>query len=266
MGKRKAITKKTRFEVFKRDKFRCQYCGSSAPEVVLEIDHMMPVSKGGHNDIMNLITSCKACNAGKRHRELSDDSVITKQKQQLEELQERREQIKLMTQWREELLKQQTELSDSVERIIQKFLMTANKELTDYGKEIIRGWLYKFPYNVIVDAVQDAMSQYPLSDTGWKGWEMVPKIAYMKDLKTKDPSLATALFFKNIIIKRYGNCAKYDSYALVGLMKEIIEKGKEREVRAAINRSPIGFYIGSEDYDALIKDFHALNNGEKTNA
>lgn len=47
--KRKSISKKLRFEVFKRDKFTCQYCGRKAPDVVLQIDHISPVSKGGKN-------------------------------------------------------------------------------------------------------------------------------------------------------------------------------------------------------------------------
>jgi len=45
--KRKAIPKKTRFEVFKRDSFTCQHCGRKAPDVVLQVDHLKPVSKGG---------------------------------------------------------------------------------------------------------------------------------------------------------------------------------------------------------------------------
>lgn len=48
--KRVPISKALRFEVFKRDSFTCQYCGRSAPEVVLEVDHIVPVSKGGTND------------------------------------------------------------------------------------------------------------------------------------------------------------------------------------------------------------------------
>mgnify|MGYP003405974009 CR=1 FL=1 len=51
--KRKTISKKIRFEVFKRDNFTCQYCGRMAPDVVLEVDHINPVSKGGDNDISN---------------------------------------------------------------------------------------------------------------------------------------------------------------------------------------------------------------------
>ena len=37
--KRKSISKKARFEVFKRDSFTCQYCGRTAPDVVLHLDH-----------------------------------------------------------------------------------------------------------------------------------------------------------------------------------------------------------------------------------
>lgn len=68
MTKRQPISKALRFEVFKRDKFTCQYCGRSAPDVNLQIDHIHPVAKGGDNDILNLITSCADCNSGKRDR------------------------------------------------------------------------------------------------------------------------------------------------------------------------------------------------------
>lgn len=60
-----AISKKLRFEVFKRDGFQCQYCGKSSPNVVLEIDHIIPISEGGQNNLENLITSCFDCNRGK---------------------------------------------------------------------------------------------------------------------------------------------------------------------------------------------------------
>lgn len=69
---RKAMSKKLRFEVFKRDKFVCQYCGAHPPSVVLHVDHINPVSKGGSNDMDNLITACQPCNSGKSDIELSD--------------------------------------------------------------------------------------------------------------------------------------------------------------------------------------------------
>lgn len=65
MTVRAAISKRLRFDVFKRDGFVCQYCGSHPPAVVLEVDHINPVSNGGATDIDNLITSCFACNRGK---------------------------------------------------------------------------------------------------------------------------------------------------------------------------------------------------------
>lgn len=65
MSTRKAVSKGTRFDIFRRDSFVCHYCGRQPPEVVLEIDHITPIAKGGDNDQMNLITSCRDCNAGK---------------------------------------------------------------------------------------------------------------------------------------------------------------------------------------------------------
>jgi len=68
---RVAISKRVRFEVFKRDSFTCQYCGAMPPKVPLEVDHVIPVSKGGDNHRMNLITSCFSCNRGKSNIELT---------------------------------------------------------------------------------------------------------------------------------------------------------------------------------------------------
>ena len=99
MNKRKSISKKLRFEVFKRDKFMCQYCGATLPGTTLEIDHIKPVAKGGGNDLLNLVTSCFECNRGKSDKTLDDDSAVTKKKNQLDLLQENREQMEMMLEW-----------------------------------------------------------------------------------------------------------------------------------------------------------------------
>jgi hypothetical protein len=63
---RPGISKKTRFDVFKRDQFQCTYCGAHPSEtVLLELDHVHPVAEGGTNDIDNLVTACWDCNRGK---------------------------------------------------------------------------------------------------------------------------------------------------------------------------------------------------------
>lgn len=57
-----------RFHVLARDNFTCGYCGSKPPEVKLEVDHIVPRSKGGKAVLSNLRTSCYACNIGKGNK------------------------------------------------------------------------------------------------------------------------------------------------------------------------------------------------------
>lgn len=71
MTKRKQISKRVRFEVFKRDGFTCQYCGAHPPGTLLHVDHIEAVARGGGNEIDNLVTACEACNLGKGARALT---------------------------------------------------------------------------------------------------------------------------------------------------------------------------------------------------
>ncbi|KUF05675.1 HNH endonuclease [Leucobacter sp. G161] len=71
-----AVTKRTRFEVLRRDNHTCQYCGAKAPDVTLHIDHVMPVSLGGDDKPGNLVTACKDCNSGKSS--ITPDSPLVK--------------------------------------------------------------------------------------------------------------------------------------------------------------------------------------------
>lgn len=54
-----------RIRVMKRDRFSCQYCGVAGTDAELEIDHIIPVSKGGSHHISNLTTACRSCNQKK---------------------------------------------------------------------------------------------------------------------------------------------------------------------------------------------------------
>ncbi len=100
---RKALSKKLRFEVFKRDKFTCVYCGRKAPDVVLEVDHITPVAKGGDNNIINLVTSCFECNRGKKDIPLHVNESLEKQRLQMELIQEKREQLEMLFEWKKSL-------------------------------------------------------------------------------------------------------------------------------------------------------------------
>lgn len=60
-----AVSKRLRYEVLRRDSSTCRYCGRSAPEVILTVDHVVPVALGGSDDPSNLVAACSDCNGGK---------------------------------------------------------------------------------------------------------------------------------------------------------------------------------------------------------
>ncbi len=58
----------TRFNVFLRDRFQCQYCGGSFPTQELTFDHVIPRSRGGRTTWHNVVTACSRCNLKKGNR------------------------------------------------------------------------------------------------------------------------------------------------------------------------------------------------------
>lgn len=60
-----AVSKRLRYEILRRDSHTCRYCGASAPDVPLRVDHVTPVALGGSDKPENLATSCEPCNSGK---------------------------------------------------------------------------------------------------------------------------------------------------------------------------------------------------------
>lgn len=67
---RQSISPSRRFRVLSRDNHTCQYCGAQPPDVVLVIDHIIPVAGGGESGDDNLLTSCRICNQGKAAKPL----------------------------------------------------------------------------------------------------------------------------------------------------------------------------------------------------
>lgn len=193
MTKRKKLGKKIRFEVFKRDSFTCQYCGQSAPQVILEVDHIIPVSKGGDNELTNLITSCRDCNRGKSNIELSDDTVVVKQQKELEDLQERKNQLEMMVEWRKGL----KELDQTtVDIFCDEFLNLTGFEVNDVGQSKVRKWIKKYSMATLFEALDKSYNQY---DEIEKVFEMVPRIAYYID--NPDKRVNPELFYIKGILK-----------------------------------------------------------------
>lgn len=154
--KRKTISKRVRFEVMKRDAFTCQYCGKSAPDVILHIDHIKPVSKGGNNGMLNLVTSCQSCNLGKSNIELSDDSSVKKQQSQLKLMAEKNEQIKMMIEWRESIINAEELLVDSVVSRVNDLMV--DYSLNDHGVMSVRKAIKKHGYKLVLDCIENTYS------------------------------------------------------------------------------------------------------------
>jgi len=200
--KRKSISKKIRFEVFKRDSFTCQYCGRMAPDVVLEIDHINPVANGGDNDILNLLTSCKECNAGKGARELSDKQAVKQQQKQLADLNEKRSQLEMMIEWKKQL----HALEDQEVNIIEElFTEETGYEFNEKGVSTIKKLVKKFGVSLIIDATKSSLDQYYRSDdpnSVGKCFDYISKVAYGMQRDKTDPYYRQTNYIHGILRNR----------------------------------------------------------------
>jgi len=203
-NKRKSITKKLRFEVFKRDSFTCQYCGESAPDVILEVDHVNPVKRGGENEILNLVTACFDCNRGKGKHPLSENDTLKKQKEQLDELNIKREQLKLLMNWKKEL----NNIADEQIGYINDFLSGYGLgSLTEFGAKKYKRLIKNNGFKLVYDCFEISFDQYYVEDDREsleKAIRFVEKIVRNKKLEQKDPIAAKRYYIRGILKNRLG--------------------------------------------------------------
>lgn len=168
MGKRKSTGKRQRFNVFKRDRFTCQYCGRTPPTVVLVLDHILPVAAGGETIDHNLATSCEECNQGKAAGLLTD--VPQAINEQLAAQVERQEQLREYNRFLLALRKEQ----DDTARQIGTYWCDRTKPPAEHGKwtfgperlTSVRRFLDRLPVSDIFDSVDIAFSRRPLNRKG----------------------------------------------------------------------------------------------------
>lgn len=203
---REPVSKKTRFEVFKRDNFTCQYCGAKAPEVVLHCDHIQPVAEGGRSEIMNLVTACAACNGGKGARKLDDRSAVERQRAQIEELEDRREQLEMMLAWRDDA---EANTVDTVEAVCERIGERGGYWPSESGKADVRKWLRKYSLAEVLAAMDEAFDHYMKFDgqapdrTAWNvAFRKIPAFASMKRQAQDRPYLPRLLYIQGIMRKR----------------------------------------------------------------
>lgn len=231
-------SKKLRFEIFKRDSFTCQYCGRKAPEVVLQCDHIEPAAEGGTADILNLITACFDCNLGKGARRISDQTVLAKQVDQLQELQERREQIEMMIDWRDELLRLSDETIDTVaEKIREK---GGGRSPNENGRSKLRRWIKKYGAGEVLIAADDAFDAYLRfednrpTDESWEiAFVKIPTFLSIRRQEVDKPYIRRLLYIQAIVRNRskrphYDCLAFLEHVHLCGMDLDKLERGSKR--------------------------------------
>ena len=153
-----SVSKKIRFEVFKRDGFRCGYCGKTPPAIILEVDHIQPKSKSGKDDINNLITACFDCNRGKKNIEL--DKVPYQMQENLEALKEKEGQLR---EYRNYIKKIEKRTNDEI-REINNIYNNQYKEWAfsdNFVNSSLRRFLQLLPVHSVKEALYIAISRYP---------------------------------------------------------------------------------------------------------
>lgn len=156
MSKRKSLSKKVRFEVFKRDQFTCQYCGSTPPKAILEVDHINPVFNGGSNDFDNLITACFDCNRGKGKNKLSEitPSLEEKSKVIAEKQAQLKEYEKLLSRKKASL----TRKANQIESVFSQYF--SGYSFTDTFIRSVKSFLEKLPKSEVEDAMMIACERF----------------------------------------------------------------------------------------------------------
>lgn len=149
----RSVTPRKRFETLKRDKFTCQYCGAKAPDAILHVDHIVPFSKGGTCDMMNLVTSCADCNNGKSDKKLSDDAAVTKSRKQAELAQHKKQTLGEMAQWQAELASMDEEVA-----AVNVVLAKVNCQLNENGTKDIRRIVKKYGIDDLLAALANEIA------------------------------------------------------------------------------------------------------------
>lgn len=238
MAKRKPLSKKIRFEVFKKDNFTCQYCGSKAPDVILEVDHIKPVAEGGDNDLLNLVTSCFSCNRGKSKRLLKDNSVLEKQRLKIEELNIRRQQLEMMLEWRNGLTNNnEFEANKTIDYFNNKFVSIS---LNEKGKSVISKFVDKYGVIKIMDTIDLCKNKYEGfydddQDLANKVLDAIPKFI---TLENKPEYVKRIAYLRGILRNkfRYINDKKYytimtEAYKKGIDLEDLIRKAKADELK-----------------------------------
>jgi HNH endonuclease len=220
---RATISTRLRFEVFKRDKFTCQYCGEKAPEVILHVDHVEPVAKGGTTDLLNLVTACGTCNLGKGPRRLKDGSIVEAQRLQAEALQVKHEQLAMLAAWHRGLAQLDQTGTDEAQAFWSD-LTGSTLAKRDLGT--LRRLIRRYGLGEVLEAMRVAVDEYGKHDADGllttesveTSWQKVGGVCYVRRQEADDPGVLELFYTRGILRKRF-HLTGYRLAEVLGLLR-----------------------------------------------
>lgn len=164
---RKPISKRRRFNVFKRDNFTCQYCGRKPPVVVLEVDHIVPVCEGGCDDTFNLTSACYDCNRGKAGVPLT--KIPDHQTLNITLENERVEQINALNRFlKRKRTRERADVEDVGEYWFSFFKPRENLLFAGQMEISVRGFLKRLPKQEVLDGVDITQRKFAGRSVSWQ--------------------------------------------------------------------------------------------------
>jgi 5-methylcytosine-specific restriction endonuclease McrA len=246
---RQALSKKTRFEVLKRDRFTCQYCGAKAADTLLSVaeletpdaaadpdaavrlhvDHIIPRALGGADHVANYVTACEACNLGKGARRLDDQSAVRLQHDEIDRRAAHLEQLALQAAYHREVIERaQTEESVAV-AAFNDAISEHGRILSPTGEKSVRRVVRKYGLDATLDAVRIAASQYldrprvEPDDAIDLALRKLGGICHVRRIEAADPAKAELYRIRGLLIN--GVSGRVDPVESLGLLEEAQELG-----------------------------------------
>lgn len=145
-----AISKRTRYEVLRRDNHTCRYCGASAPTVTLTVDHVVPVALGGSDLPTNLVAACQDCNSGKGSTGPNDALVADVRDEALRHAELTRQAYAVLA----ERIGSREDYIDEVEESFRAFQLPS-----DWRHSVGRWFEMGVPAELLTDAAEIALSK-----------------------------------------------------------------------------------------------------------
>jgi hypothetical protein len=157
-----SLSKRVRFEVFKRDDFTCAYCGRTPPAVTLEADHIVPRVEGGGDEVENLTTSCMDCNRGKAGVPLENKTAVEDLRSRTELIAERERQILSYNEVREaQRIRIETDLARAWDYWFERYGEETMPRYYTPNESILRHYVKNLPLADVLDAIDIAVAKFP---------------------------------------------------------------------------------------------------------